>query len=566
MMLHSSAEAGLPQIQHSFYMPVRLLELPQGLKELQQEEEVRPLYRMLIVWGGEGALYIHNYYHELSRGSVWLSGPALPKLQIEPRMELRGILLEYSCIPAAGEAGAGLEHAAPLQRCPAVILRLASELANVWSAHDPLSPFRVQQLFTELLAELHRELESRQRPANSWLEQAEAYIEQHFSEDITREQMAIRAGVSPEHFSRMFRKHMGRTFNAHLTMFRIRSVQQRLLAGTAPDLGTLAQDVGYKEGVYLSRKFKEGIGLSPTAYLHKRKRLVSLNLNHTASLLALGIIPELGVYTSWLEGMRGGMQPQLCQSQNGSRSRSGRGNGNENENENENGSFNPYGHTPLTFYEAIAAAKPDVIINYSGAKENRRLLPLAPVIELPFRTMSWREQFLLIAGIVNRRQQAEEWLRQYDERIYAINRQLDRELGSRGTAIVWEIGHNTAYCFSSSFGRGCQILYDDMGFRLPAPLLEQNISAKGFIEAGIEMLAAYPADHIFITGLPTYADDKKRMQRLFQSTGWRKLDAVRENRVHILQESELFCGYDPLSSQAQLRELASVLAPHHKFA
>lgn len=551
MMLRSSANAGRPQVQHSFYMPVRLRELQQVLEEKHQEAAA-PLYQILIVWGGEGALYIHNYYHELSRGSVWLSGPSLPTLKIEQRSELRGILLEYSCIPTAGEAGAGLEHPDPLQRCPAVILRLASELANVWNQRDPHSPFRVQQLFTELLAELHKELASRQKPASSWLEQAEAYVEQHYSEDITRDQMASRAEVSPEHFSRMFRKHTGRTFNAHLTLLRIRSAQQRLLAGTAPDLGTLAQEVGYKEGIYLSRKFKEGIGLSPTAYLRKPKRLVSLNLNHTASLMALGIIPELGVYTSWLEGMRGGLQSGLRQSQSGSRSG--------------NGSFNPYGHTPLTFYEAIAAAKPDIIINYSGAEENRRLLPLAPVIELPIRTMNWREQFLLIAGIVDRRQQAEEWLLQYDERIYAINRQLDRELGNRGTAIVWEIGHNTAYCFSSSFGRGCQILYDDMGFRPPAPLVEQNISAKGFIETGIEMLAAYPADHIFITGLPTYADDKKRVQRLFQSASWRKLDAVRENRVHILKESELFYGYDPLSSQAQLGELVSVLAPHHKFA
>ncbi|SFE99808.1 ABC-type Fe3+-hydroxamate transport system, substrate-binding protein [Paenibacillus algorifonticola] len=565
-MLLSSASAGLPQVQHSFYMPVRLRELQQQGLDEKQQEEAAPLYRMLIIWGGEGALYIHNYYHELSRGSVWLSGPSLPELQIEPRTELRGLLLEYSCMPAAGETGAGLEHPAPLQHCPAVILRLASELANVWKQRDPHSPFRVQQLFTELLAELHRELASRQKPASSWLEQAEAYIEQHFSEDITREQMASHAGVSPEHFSRMFRKHTGRTFNAHLTLLRIRSAQQSLLTGTAPDLGTLAQEVGYKEGVYLSRKFKEGIGLSPTAYLRKRKRLVSLNLNHTASLMALGIIPELGVYTSWLEGVRGGLQPGLRQqSERGKNSNSGIGE-TLSQSQSQSGRFDPYGHTPLTFYEAIAAAKPDVIINYSGAEENRRLLPLAPVIELPFQTMNWRDQFLLIAGIVDRRQQAEEWLVQYDERIYTINRQLDRELGSRGTAIVWEIGPNTAYCFSSSFGRGCQILYEDMGFRPPAPLVEQNISAKGFIETGIEMLAAYPADHIFITGPPTYPDDKKRMQSLFQSASWRELDAVRENRVHMLKETELFCGYDPLSSQAQLRELVSVLAPHHKFA
>ncbi|BFH71810.1 hypothetical protein J27TS7_52430 [Paenibacillus dendritiformis] len=97
------------------------------------------------------------------------------------------------------------------------------------------------------------------------MEQALYYMESRYSDDLTREHMAALAHVNPEHFSRTFRKRTGRTFNAHLTLLRLRSAQRRLLTG-APDLTTLAQEVGYKDSFYLSRKFKQAVGISPTAY------------------------------------------------------------------------------------------------------------------------------------------------------------------------------------------------------------------------------------------------------------------------------------------------------------
>ena len=226
--------------------------------------------------------------------------------------------------------------------------------------------------------------------------------------------------------------------------------------------------------------------------------------------------------------------------------------------------LNPYEQDRSAYYDSIASARPDVIISYDNSADNKSLLPLAPVLELPFMTMSWREQFSRIADIVDRRQRAEEWLAQYDELIGNFNYRLDRELGRRGTAIVWEICPNKAYCFGSSYGRGCQVLYDDMGFNPPPRLLEQDIFTRGYVEADIESIASYPADHIFITGLPSYTEGRQRIDRLFRSPGWLNLDSVRHNRVYMLDQPELFCGYDPLSSKAQLSELLQVLTSHHK--
>ncbi|MGF7047757.1 ABC-type Fe3+-hydroxamate transport system substrate-binding protein [Paenibacillus sp. DS2015] len=201
-----------------------------------------------------------------------------------------------------------------------------------------------------------------------------------------------------------------------------------------------------------------------------------MTFNHTAILWALGVIPELGVYSSWLLSVTNVTSGQK---------------------------LDPYPSNPALIYDEIADAEPDVIINYNSLEQNRTLIPLAPIIELPFMTMDWREQFRSIADVVDKRGQAEEWLEHYAEKVDAVNTKLDHHIGSRGTAIVWEIGTNGAYCFSSSYGRGCHILYDDLGFQIPAVLLEEGILHLGYIETPIETMTAYSADHIFIVSMPS---------------------------------------------------------------
>lgn len=299
-----------------------------------------------------------------------------------------------------------------------------------------------------------------------------------------------------------------------------------------PKLENLAQEVGYKEGTYLSRKFKQVVGLSPTAYHHKQKRVVALNSNHTACLLALGIIPELGVYTTWLEN---------AQRVNADRK------------------LNIYENSVQSLCEIVSSARPDVIIDYNQVSNYKSMLELAPVLALPVINMSWREQFRIIANVVNRQTQVEAWLKQYDAIIWTFNQQLNQRLGDRGTAIVWEIDTGSAYCFHSSFGRGAQILYEDIGFQYPTKLLKQKIDQKGYLEVKIESIVDYPADHIFITGIPLIKEVKIETDRLFASEAWLEMKAVKNKQVYIMDQPDLFFGYDPLSSLAQMDELMRVL-------
>lgn len=515
---------------HPFCIPVSLTTLEKVMRS--SPEEITPLSYILIVWGGKGLLSLNEQKYVISRGSVfmWNTFHGL-EWEVTSHTSLQGVLLGYRSLTIDGFTPLDVENNQSFQHCSTKIIKLSSELVASWNHPNNKKPFRIQQLFVELLTELYDEKERRTQQTDSWIEQVIHYIDTHFHEDLTREHLSELVQVSPEHFSRTFRMYTGQTFSDYLALLRIRTAQLRLLHNM-PKLENLAQEVGYKEGTYLSRKFKQLVGVSPSIYRQKQKRVIALNSNHTACLLALGIIPELGVYSPWLESINPVESSQK---------------------------LNEAVISTSTFFGTIASVQPDIIIDYFNENRNKTLLPHAPVLGLPFMHMSWKEQFRLIADIVERQQQVGEWLINYDEQIQIFNQKLDEQLGKRGTAIVWEIGASLAYSIYSSFGRGSQILYEDIGFRPPTSLLEQGIEQSGYIEKEFEAITDYPADHIFIIGVSSHPGTMERMDRLFKSKSWLDMEAVKKKHVYIIDQSDLFYGYDPLSSQAQLHELMKVL-------
>ncbi|WP_107841746.1 ABC transporter substrate-binding protein [Metasolibacillus meyeri] len=513
-------------LSHTFYQPIQIIHLEDMLDTYKHSSS---LPCIIIVYDGSISYTLHNQQIELHPRTI-MFWDNVSNFYIPNNSGVSGIVIEYR--PFRVRASSLFQEVTMIRGCSHKIMSLALAIEKEARAIKKTHPFRLQKLFADLLEALYTELsESIQQKEESWIEIALEYVHLHFHEELTREQMAEKAQVSPEHFSRTFLKHTGHSFTKYLTLLRVRESQKKLLY-EMPKLDDLARDVGYREGTYLSRKFKQFVGISPSVYNQKPKRVIALNTNHTACLLALGIIPELGVFSPYIESLKSVPSAHKLKG---------------------------YEHDVATNYEEIIAACPDVIINYSGEREKKALLSLAPVCELPCMQLSWREQFRLIANIVDKQELVGEWLYQYNEQVAHCNHILNQQLGKRGTAIVWEIGNNAAYCFDSGYGRGSQILYDDLGFSRPNSIIAQSIRESGFFPVEIEELVHFPADHIFITALPTQDFGKKRFMQMLHSEQWRSMEAVRKKQVYFINQYELFYGYDPLSTAAQLEKLMRVL-------
>ncbi|KPN97704.1 AraC family transcriptional regulator [Lysinibacillus sp. ZYM-1] len=512
-------------LSHIFYQPIQIVKLKEILSGTQTQF-THP--SIVIIYEGYIECTLQGREIQLSSNSVMLFNDT-DDFQLLKACESRGIVIQYRVY--GRKTDPLLQDAILIEHCPYRLMNLAKEVEKEGN-DEGNNPFRLQKLFGEMLEVLYSHLhDNKQQQEGQWIDKVLQYINQNFREDLTRGQMAEKAQVSPEHFSRTFHKHTGYTYSEYLTLLRIRESQKKLLFAM-PKLDELAQDVGYNEGTYLSRKFKELVGVSPTVYYQKSKRVIVLNTNHTACVLALGITPVLGVYSPFLENIKPVPSSQKLKG---------------------------YEYDIASNYQELIAACPDVIINYSGEEGKQSLVSLAPVFELPCRQLSWREQFGLIANLVDRREVYNNWLQQYDDRVVQCNKVLDRQLGARGTAIVWEIGSHAAYCLNSSHGRGSHILYEDLGFSRPDEIVTQNIEQTGYLTVDIEEIVHFPADYIFVTALPTKDFGKECLLTVLHSEKWQSLAAVQKKQVYFINEYELFYGYDPLSTAAQLQKLMEVL-------
>jgi two-component system, response regulator YesN len=97
------------------------------------------------------------------------------------------------------------------------------------------------------------------------LEEAKAYIETHFAELMTIDQLAERCRMSPGHFSRCFKDHVGEKYVDFVNRIRVERAKE-LLRASDDRLEIVARSVGYPADKSFIVIFKKHVGLTPGQY------------------------------------------------------------------------------------------------------------------------------------------------------------------------------------------------------------------------------------------------------------------------------------------------------------
>lgn len=88
---------GMPYPSHPFYMPLRVISLS-GITNYSASNISSTNSSLMMIWDGKGFLEIDGKIHKVMAGSlIALSSSSL--LKMEPELQLKGIWIEYSCIP-----------------------------------------------------------------------------------------------------------------------------------------------------------------------------------------------------------------------------------------------------------------------------------------------------------------------------------------------------------------------------------------------------------------------------------------------------------------------------------
>lgn len=93
---------------------------------------------------------------------------------------------------------------------------------------------------------------------------AKAYIQEHFAEDLTREDVADAVFLSSAYFSRFFKQKTGLNFIDYLTNVRMQKAAE--LLNTHMKIGDIAKKVGYQSRNRFFINFRQYSGYNPSEY------------------------------------------------------------------------------------------------------------------------------------------------------------------------------------------------------------------------------------------------------------------------------------------------------------
>ncbi|OCT12980.1 hypothetical protein A8709_21905 [Paenibacillus pectinilyticus] len=423
----------------------------------------------------------------------------------------------------------------PIQlQTPYWALQVSRELDEMQVSGRPQDLFKRQILFYTMMDIIFKNTgEARPPEMHNVIEHAVMLIHKHYRDDLTRDQIAEQLGVSPEHFSRLFKKEKGIGFIDYLLHLRIERSRE-LLQLSRSNVQEIAQEVGFQSQYYFSRKFKQLVGSSPSAYVHQPKKYVSLDAWATSTLLTLGVVPRVGIINPW---MTAHYQRVLSQAE-----------------------FKPIEGLDEQSAEEVKALRPDLIFSNVHKQDVTWIRTLGPVADFNLEKMDWRAQLRFIADVVRKGQEAEVWLQAFDRRIAAAKEVLGRVLNPDDTFIIMKVVSGKIYVYGDLRSLGGPMLYQ--GLQLPPPRIvkERIIDAKLLNRCiSLAQLGDYAADHVFLVN---YESNWLEGAESFKShPNWKKFTAVRKNQVYDVNP-DIFYGFDPLSLELQLQEIVDRLSSH----
>ncbi len=107
-------------------------------------------------------------------------------------------------------------------------------------------------------------------PNTVLLNTAMAYVEDHLSEEVSRDQAAAIACLSPSHFSRVVKETYGKSFTDVLRKMRVDRARE-LLTASEKTLGEICAECGFNDQSYFTKVFQKQTGCPPGEFRQRTK-------------------------------------------------------------------------------------------------------------------------------------------------------------------------------------------------------------------------------------------------------------------------------------------------------
>lgn len=529
-----------PDITNSkklFYSLISIEEVTQALTENSPTSLCRD-FTLIIVSEGQGWIEADERRFPVDKGAGFLfDAGAIHRIQAGEK----GLCFYRIAFEIIGSGNSGHSWKERLSvngmLCPGpVSCRPYSQCALLLEAicHSRRSPEEIEGFaghirFQELLLLIMRANAAILKTKDEYeaVQRSIRYMQEHFSEAVTVNQLAEVAGVGRVRYTRIFKEMTGRIPLEYLNGLRIERAQQQLLL-TDDRLHDIALTVGYSNEYYFNRRFKGSVGVTPGQYrsLHQEGLRVFAPFLEDY-LLALGIVPVAQFsHPQW------GKQEYLRLEQV------------------------PTFDISTGDWDDLSRFMPELIMLDDGfqrwhLEECRRI---APLLRLPFHQEDWRATLRSAAAIFGRTERVQEVICNYEHRAKRARQQLSRSVKDRSVAFLRLSSCGITLYGCGELGYTGGVLHHDLGLQ-PHPLVRELTRGQKRANLTAEELSHLNADHLFIT----FDRQEGEGRELLDTSLWKRLPAVRGGCIYEV-DFMAWMNYGVLSHQRKIEDVLRVLA------
>ena len=228
-------------------------------------------YQILYAKNGVGRLIYNGFEYEIKAGDAVVLMPDVPYeyCEIEPPWEICWIIfVGESMDKTLGRMG--LDSFAIIHfNNIFVIDEIFRRLLEKAETKDALTVFNAAPALFALITELFRQkqIDSKltQKSDLTLIVPALKYIEKHYKEQITLDEIAETLGITPEHFCTVFKSKMQVRPFEYIALMRIQEAK-RLLTTTDMSIAEIGKAVGYADKSYFGSVFKRYERVSPSVF------------------------------------------------------------------------------------------------------------------------------------------------------------------------------------------------------------------------------------------------------------------------------------------------------------
>ncbi|MYL41369.1 ABC transporter substrate-binding protein [Virgibacillus massiliensis] len=202
--------------------------------------------------------------------------------------------------------------------------------------------------------------------------------------------------------------------------------------------------------------------------------------------------------------------------------------------------------------EEVIALDPDLIVTYSEDK-NEELSKIAPTVLIPYATYGYRDMLTEFGKILNKEEETKDYFTAFDKKIEEKETELDDVIKNDEKVVILELAEKEMYLFGESYGRGGEIIYNELGLNAPEKVIEVT-KEEGWASISLEAVPEYleEADHIFMGVRETEnGDTEERKSDVTSLTMWENLPAVKDGNVYEYEVNNMYFT-DPIALEHQL--------------